>query len=451
MKISFLYSVVILSLLSGCSTYGVIDNAPLEKLEGEETQYSLKEWTREDQHPELDLNISLSGGGTRAAAFAYGVLKGLRDTTVDLEGKSVRLLDEIDQISSVSGGSFTAAYYGLNGDGIFDTFEDAFLFRDVESSLFWGLANPIEWFRAGGRTEMAVRYYDKHIFHNATFSDIKKDGPLIIINSSGLGNGVRFSFIQEYFNFICSDINSFSVSKAVTASSSVPVLFLPVVLEKYPECSFSEPKWLKTVKSKAKGTEDPLLNETIRGLDILANKEELKYIHLVDGGITDNLGLHAIYDIVTVRGGAKETLQGLGKKPPKYFVIISVNSSTNPIRQMDVSNEEPSISETVDAMSSAQLHRYNSTTISLMEASIKKWANEVSTPEQEVKTYFIDVSLQDHADPAVRLFFNKIPTSFGLSEETVDRLIKGGIDLLYKNSEYQRLISDLKGHINTRD
>jgi NTE family protein len=448
-KIYSLFLIVVMMLLSGCSTYGVIDNEPLEKLAGEETSYSLKEWTREDPHPELDVNISLSGGGTRAAAFSYGVLKGLRDTTVELDGKSVRLLDEMDQISSVSGGSFTAAYYGLNGDGIFDTFKDSFLLRDVESSLFWGLANPFEWFKAGGRTEMAVRFYDKHIFHNATFADIKKDGPLIIVNASGLGNGVRFSFIQEYFNFICSDLNSFSVSKAVTASSSVPVLFLPVVLEKYPECSFTEPEWLKEVKIEAKEKDDPLLDETIRGLDILASKDELKYIHLVDGGITDNLGLHAMYDLITVRGGAKEALQGLGKKPPKYFVIISVNSSTNPLRKMDVTNEEPSISETVDAMSSAQLHRYNSTTTKLMESSIKKWAEEISTPDHQVKTYFINIALEDHSDPATRLFFNKIPTSFGLSEDTVDRLINGGIELLHNNPEYQRLVSDLKGNIGS--
>jgi NTE family protein len=297
---------------------------------------------------------------------------------------------------------------------------------------------------------MAVRFYDKHIFHDATFSDFKKDGPLIIVNASGLGNGVRFSFIQEYFNFICSDINSFSVSKAVTTSSSVPVLFLPVVLEKFPECSFTEPEWLKTVKLNAKETEDPLLNETIRGLDILANKEELKYIHLVDGGITDNLGLHALYDLITVRGGAKEALQGLDKKPPKYFVIISVNSSTNPIREMDVSNEEPSISETVDAMSSAQLHRYNSTTTALMESSIKKWAQEISTPDHQVKSYFINIALEDHSNPEMRLFFNKILTSFGLSEETVNRLVNGGIELLHKNAEYQRLVSGLKGSIDTQ-
>jgi NTE family protein len=444
------FLIVAMMFFSGCSTYGVIDNKPLEKTSQESTQYSVKEWIKVDSNSELDLNLTLSGGGTRAAAFSYGVLKGLRDTTIDVDGKSVRLLDEIDQISSVSGGSFTAAYYGLNGDGIFDTFEEAFLFRDVQSSLFWGLANPVEWFRDGGRTEMAVRFYDKHVFHDATFSDIKKDGPLIIVNASGLGNGVRFSFIQEYFNFICSDISDFSVSKAVTASSSVPVLFLPVVLEKYPECDFPEPEWLKEAKVKAEKTEDPMLNETIRGLEILSNKDELKYIHLVDGGITDNLGLHAMYDIVTAGGGAKKALDVLNKKPPKYFVIISVNASTNPIRKMDVSNEKPSISETLDAMSSAQLHRYNSTTIGLMEESIKKWAQEISTPEQQVKTYFINIGLEDHVDPEVKLFFNKIPTSFGLSEETVNRLVNGGIELLHKNAEYQRLVSDLKGSIDTQ-
>lgn len=104
---------------------------------------------------------------------------------------------------------------------------------------------------------MAVRYYDKTVFHDATFADFREDGPLIIINASGLGNGTRFSFLQEYFNFLCSDLNSFPVSKAVTASSSVPVLFQPIVLEKYPGCNSTEPEWLKVAKHKAKENNDP--------------------------------------------------------------------------------------------------------------------------------------------------------------------------------------------------
>ena len=71
--------------------------------------------------------LTFSGGGTRAAAFAYGVLTGLRDTPIT-EGGSRRLLDEVDLISSVSGGSFTAMAYALWGEEAFDgRFEEKFL------------------------------------------------------------------------------------------------------------------------------------------------------------------------------------------------------------------------------------------------------------------------------------------------------------------------------------
>lgn len=49
----------------------------------------------------LDWGLALSGGGTRSAAFNIGVLKHLYDTG---------LLDEVDIISSVSGGGY-ASYW----------------------------------------------------------------------------------------------------------------------------------------------------------------------------------------------------------------------------------------------------------------------------------------------------------------------------------------------------
>jgi NTE family protein len=80
------------------------------------------------------LLVSFSGGGTRASALAYGVLQELRDTQVGVGGERERLLDEIDVITSVSGGSFTSAYYGLYGDRIFEDFEERFLRRNVQSA-----------------------------------------------------------------------------------------------------------------------------------------------------------------------------------------------------------------------------------------------------------------------------------------------------------------------------
>jgi NTE family protein len=84
-----------------------------------------------------------SGGGTRASALAYGVLKELAATTVTIDGVQVRLLDEVDMISSVSGGSFTAAYYGLYGEKIFDDFEESCVNRGVVADLGVMLRRPV--------------------------------------------------------------------------------------------------------------------------------------------------------------------------------------------------------------------------------------------------------------------------------------------------------------------
>ena len=93
-------------------------------------------------NPDVQVFLAFSGGGTRAAALSYGVLAELKDTQYQGADGSHRLVDEVDAISSVSGGSFTAAYYGLYGDRIFEDYEDVFLRHDVQSSLISRLFNP---------------------------------------------------------------------------------------------------------------------------------------------------------------------------------------------------------------------------------------------------------------------------------------------------------------------
>jgi NTE family protein len=436
--------------IGGCTSYGVIDNPPITAME-HGSGYSWQSWSKESRGSDLTVILSFSGGGTRAAALAYGVLQGLRDTTIevggDVDGRTVRLLDEVDYISSVSGGSFTSAYYGLYGDRIFEDFEEDFLLRDVEKHLFWGLANPAEWFRKGGRTEMAIRYYNENVFHGATFADMKRDNaPLILINASDLGHGMRFSFIQEYFNLLCSDVNSFPVAKAVAASSAVPLVFLPVVLENYSDCDTRHLAWLDAARKRTES--DPLMQQMVNDIDSLLDKDQRHYVHLVDGGITDNLGLRALYELFTLSGGVKETLRIHHKKAPSRLVIISVNASTDPEPLMDKSNAEPSISETIGAMSDVQLHRYNTATLELMERSLEQWTNAMSTPGHPVKSYFIRIGVDDIESAKHRMFFNQIPTSFSLSKEQVDRLAQGGKAILQGNAGYQQLVADLGGRID---
>jgi NTE family protein len=148
---------------------------------------------------ELLLILALSGGGTRAAAFAYGIPEELAATPVVLGGQSRRLLDEVDLISSVSGGSFTAAHYGLYGDRIFRDFETGFLRRPVERDLFLQLFRPRNWVRLASpyfnRSRLAAEYYDDHLFKGATFADLEhQPGPEILVNATDLSTGSRFAF-----------------------------------------------------------------------------------------------------------------------------------------------------------------------------------------------------------------------------------------------------------------
>ena len=431
--------VFVLLLISGCSSYGVIDNKPLSGGSADQG-YSFKT-AGQSGSSDLSLMLAFSGGGTRAAALTYGVMLELRDTQVTIDGQPRRLLDEIDVISSVSGGSFTSAYYGLFGERIFEDFEEVFLRRDVQSRLIHALFNPLRWFSSKGRTEMAIDLYQKTVFHNKTFSDMyRRGGPLILINASDLGYGVRFSFIQEYFNLLCSDIDSYPVARAVTASSAVPILFNPVVLQNYSDCDQSQLDWLE--KARANVGDNAELIEVVAGLETYGRKEKRPYVHFVDGGITDNLGLRAIYEIVEVAGGAAQFMKRMEREPPKRLVVISVNASTDPEPEMDKTNQQPSLEETIDAVSSAQLHRYNAATLELMQQTLPRWAEELSSPRRTVQSHFIQLSFNDIDEPDLLSYFNLVPTSFDLSDEQVDKLVEAGRQLIRRDGEFQRLVAE---------
>jgi len=424
-------------LLSGCATYGVISNTP-QSLSAVAPTYAIN--TLASRHPpgETALILAFSGGGTRAAALAYGVLEELRDTTIMQHGKPQRLLDEIDAISSVSGGSFTSAYYGLYGDRIFDDFEHRFLKRDVDSQLIRGLFNPLRWFSASGRTEMAVSFYDKSLFHGATFADLqRRNGPLIIINASDLSHGLRFSFVQEQFDLLCSSIATFPVSRAVTASSAVPLLFNPVVLENYSDCSKRPP-------ATGESAVVPGMSPAAPGVDSYADKDKRPYIHLVDGGVTDNLGLRAIDELIEGGSGAAALLKRDDGTPLRRVAIISVDASTSPDYRMDLSSKQPSIEKMVGAVARIQRQHYNAETLALLQRVTGQWAAALSMPEQAVESYFITLNFSAIKEPEKREFFNHIPTRFSLSAAEVDQLIAAGRELLRNNAIYQQLIAELQ-------
>mgnify|MGYP001814320719 CR=1 FL=1 len=436
-----LLTLLLLVLVSGCTTTARITNTAVEKA----LPISRTAINSGQQNADNALFfISFSGGGTRAAALSYGVLEELRDATFVFDGKEKRLLDEVDSISAVSGGSFTAAYYALYGDRIFEDYEDLFLRRDVQRTLIGSVLNPVNWvkmiFTKLNRTELAIDYYDRNIFHGSSFADIEaRDGPYVAINATDLGIGERFTFTQSTFNMLCSDLGDFSVARAVAASSAVPIAFNPVTLKNYDECQDEEPAWVGIARENSADNER--LRSLVNAYDSYQDREKRPYVHLADGGITDNLGVRSLYDRVEATGGALRAFSDANNRLPEYIIVIVVNAQTRAAHPMDSSNKSPSNSAVLGAVSRTQIRRYSLESMVLLEESLERWATELSTPEHKVNPFFIKLEFESIADERIRLIFNNMATSFSLPDEEVDNLIEAGHQLLRQSPDYQRLIA----------
>ena len=425
----------ITALLTACAGTPTPDNLAISAPEPKDLLYRPRLSVGDDIGETLVM-LSFSGGGTRAAALSYGVMQELRDTLVDSNGKKIRVLDEIDTISSVSGGSFTAAYYGAFREDLFSNYESDFLRRNVQGDLIGSLFNPGNWFRSGSRTDRAAEYYDKHIFRNATFEDIAVQGPPYIdINATDLSTGSRFTFTQELFDLICTDLGEYPLSRAVTASSAVPVAFPTVILKNHADqCDVSEtPHWQVLAQAKP---ETYAQQELVSSLKSYRNAEKRPFIHLVDGGIADNLGLRAVVDRVEGLGAGGSKL--LERSNVRNVLVILVNAEVHRDMQIDTSPTSPSGRTVVSATTSAQMNRYNQETLDSVRRNIAEYEATAKRANAPVRFYFSEVNFSRIKGERLSRIFNALPTSLALEDEEVDWLIAAGRKLLREDPEFQR-------------
>ena len=235
----------LLLLLGGCATRPV--NPPIKEVDAN-TGYTFQTRQKHFKSQENLVVLAFSGGGTRAAAFSYGVLEFLRRTeVVGPNGNKVRLLDAVDIITGVSGGSFTALAYGLYGDKLFVDYEQRFLKRDVQGELLARAINPGNWGKLSstgwGRSELAAEFYDEILFNGATFGDLDRgDGPFIVASATDISTGGRVPFNQNVWNVLCSDLNAVRLSRAAAASSAVPVVLSTITINNYGgTCNYDRP------------------------------------------------------------------------------------------------------------------------------------------------------------------------------------------------------------------
>lgn len=242
---------------------------------------------------DLWIGLAFSGGGTRASAFGQGMIEEIRARSASPEDPD-GLLSEVRLVTGVSGGSVTAAWFGLHGAAGVDRFRDAYLIRNAEIHMSMAPWNPLTLARiAGGggndRTTFA-RFLDEEVFHGATFGDLARNpGVTTWINATDLANNVTFLFTPETFDPLCADLAALPLSEAVAASAAYPVVFAPIVLQAWPgTCGYVEPDWLTTARHNPESSRT--LRAYARALEAYADPEKTRFLKLMDGGITDNLG-----------------------------------------------------------------------------------------------------------------------------------------------------------------
>jgi NTE family protein len=417
--------------------------------------------THEDSE-DIALLLAFSGGGTRAASFSYGLLEKLRDTEIIINGKKHNLLDEVAVISGVSGGSFTAGYYGLFGDQIFEDFETKFLKKNIQGDLLKSmLFNPYNWIRLMSptfdRSDLSAEYYDKYVFDGGTFDDIAaRGGPMILINATDLVSGMRISFDQDVFDAFCSDLSHFQVSRATAASSAVPGVLTAVTVRNYANrCGFKFPKEVEKVLQEQDTSKRQF--HYISNLKPYLDSKKKKYIHLVDGGVADNLGLRAALDKVLALGDFWKTLKHGGNENIHKIVFIVVNAETEMSNKWYLLERTPGLSGMISSYSSIAITRYNFETLMLLRESFDGWTREVQENRcgnrpistepgacGDIKFYLIEVKFNALQDKAKRKYFKTLPTSFKLSSEEVDKLREVAGRLFIESPEFQRLLSDLE-------
>ncbi len=439
------------TLISGCAHYPV--NAPLRTVDAD-SGYRFQNVAPKTGSDDLLLMLAFSGGGTRAAALSYSVLEELAKTQVGPHGRQHRLLDDVSLISSVSGGSFTAACYALWGDRIFVDFEPCFLKKHVQTSLVLRTLAPWNQIRLASprfsRSDLAAEYYDHLLFKGARFADLSAHAgrPFLSINATDLGSGARFEFTQDEFDLIRSDLSRFPISRAVAASSAVPVYLTPVVLKNYSaELSQPEPEWIQSI------LKDPTASSRLKYLALQASSYvdgHRHFVHLLDGGLSDNLGLRGALD----RAVAREQSFRIPSVPleiPRRIAIIVVDAHTDRDYGWDSKEHSLGLGALLGSVSQASVSHYSFETLELFREAMAHLSRErdatrcqaADSHAGELTTYAIELRFSQLADESDRRFFNSVPTRLQLPSSTVDRLKRMAALELKRNPEFQKLTHDL--------
>jgi NTE family protein len=411
---------------------------------------------------------TFSGGGTRAAALAAGALQGLALATVPKpDGGAANFGDQINVISSVSGGSVTAAYYGLRGRQGLPEFTSGFLKRNVQGHLIGEALLPWTWARLAtpsyARIDALRDYFDANLFDHATYQSLLAAGrqeprPMIVLNASDMANGSPFSFTQDQFDLICADLAQLHLADAVAASAAFPVALTALTLKNRAPCA-AQAKAPADFRSGwvTDATGKPLPDRTAQALGQQAiNPERYRrgllergylnrdgsadYIQLLDGGVSDNLGLGYPIRLLTSHNDQESLLAMQNLDRVKHIVLVVVNARSEPDNSYGRSATPPGVISTLLTTIGSPIDGTSYALLGQLDAIVAH--------EMEAEATVIRVDFDFIADDACRRSFKNLATSWSLKPGQVDALQMLGSAMVAEAQPFRDLITgDLKGTI----
>lgn len=456
-------------VLGGCAT---VYNQPLNKASANPFAISAADAAavaarQQQQQGDNDgtfIGLSFSGGGTRAAAFAYGVLDRLARTPTPGSRQGRDLLDHVGLVSGVSGGSIMAAYYGLKGRAALSDFREKFLVQDLMAELDTSL-NLINLSRAlggGANTDDRLRnWFNANLFHNATYGDlIARHRPLVLINATDMYSRTPFLFTPVSFAAACSDITNYPVAAAVAASAAVPAAFAPVVIEAFPgQCNTPLPPWVE--RAAADSAVSPLLHAYAKGLKQVRDGK-VKYIKLFDGGLIDNYGLSGLTILRAAAGSPHGPLAPKEAINVRRLLFLVVDAGRGPEGDWSRTLEGPAGKELVGAVVDVLVDANAHASYTAFEATMRNWRESIVRWRCGLKREEV-VQLRGNSghwncrdlkisigrisfsqlDAARAKQLNDVPTTFTLPPATIDAVTRAGGDALQATPAFQQYLKGL--------
>lgn len=455
-------------LLAGCAPL----NVSRAQHRAGDPLYQPSEFTQDPANSdELFVALALSGGGTRAASLTYGVFEQLHETEVVVGGHKRDLLSEVDLFSSVSGSSFPAAYYTLFGNRLFSDFKQRFLLRDIEKALALRVFLPPTAFRHLSpyfdRIDAAADLYDRELFEHATFRDLalKRRKPLLVLNATNMSLGAPFDFTEAQFSNIGSDLSQYPIAWAVAASSAFPFLLSPVTLKNFGNPR--EPQWVTDGINGGAAVNRDLYLRAVAWRE-MSDALKHPYVHLLDGGLADNIGAQYIdRSMSTSDGWIRSLLQG-GKI--RQLLVFTVNGKTAPDTEMDLNRRGPGLVDVLFRTSSVAMDAMTNTTIGQMTQRLRDYRSRytssgtsdeerpgaaecreeeavcdvcyfpMSAGDQLLEMFIVNVDLDQLTDAQMRKEVGDVPTSFKLSTEQVNLMIQAGRRLVKDSPCFQAFL-----------